>query len=75
MSISIYLKGEIMNNKNYINQKIKVSEYVTKKACSCGKDHSFSVVSAKINQDGIWFDCSCGSTLFIPLKKAAYKVG
>lgn len=48
----------------------------TPKACSCGKVHKVIPADAKVqcegdDLDGVYFDCACGSTLFIPAEEMA----
>lgn len=33
------------------------------KVCGCGKQHDVVPKKFKMNEDGLWFDCTCGSTL------------
>jgi hypothetical protein len=49
------------------------------KTCTCGKTH-YIAVNPKINEVGIWFNCSCNSTLlsaneaYLTLQKARLNV-
>lgn len=44
------------------------------KTCSCGKPHptmpdKFRLMDEDNIFDGAWFECSCGSTMFVPKVK------
>ncbi len=42
------------------------------KTCSCGKLHTTLINIVGFDEMGVWFNCTCDSTLIIPIKWEDY---
>ena len=45
------------------------------KVCSCGAEFLAVPPGAKLNEEGAWWTCGCGSTAFLPNSKAGVMIG